>query len=336
MLPDTDRTAAFDRERPRLLRIAYRMLGSLAEADDVIQNAWLRWNNVNQAEVRDSAAFLARTVTRLCLDYLKSARIRRETYVGSWLPEPLIESAGQSENADRIEDVTLSLMMALERLSPLERAAFLLHDVFDMPFDDVARAIVRDTAACRQLAARARAHVRSQRPRYPLAGEQGAAIARAFFAASASGDLNQLRVLLAEDAVAYSDGGGQKPATLNPIYGRDKIVRLMCGLAAKPADRPPHWFRGAIIDGLPGFISIDRWGTLQTTALAIEKAEILAVYTVRNPDKLQRVHELLTNRAMGRRAGTIEIVPPASARRSENSENVAGGSANFRRSVCKR
>jgi RNA polymerase sigma-70 factor, ECF subfamily len=301
MLPRTDQTASFDRERPRLVRIAYRMLGSLAEAEDVVQDAWLRWSKVNQAEIRDHSAFLARTVTRLCLDYLKSARVRREAYVGPWLPEPLIEQACPSEQAEDIEDVTLTLMMALERLSPLERAAFLLHDVFDMPFDDVARTIDRDTAACRQLAARARAHVRSRRPRYPLVGEQGAAIAHAFFAASASGDLDQLRNLLAEDAIAYSDGGGRKPATLNPIFGRDKIVRLLAGLAAKPADRPPQWLRAANIDGLPGFISIDRWGTLQTTALAIEKAEIVAIYTVRNPDKLQRVRELLTD---GRQAGT--------------------------------
>lgn len=304
MLSSTDRATSFDRERPRLVRIAYRMLGSLAEAEDVVQDAWLRCAGAKSAEIKNPPAYLARTVTRLCLDYLKSAKVRRETYVGSWLPEPLIEFAGPSEGADEIEDVTLTLMMALESLSPLERAAFLLHDVFDMPFDDVARTIDRDTAACRQLAARARSHVRSQRPRYPLAGEQGAAIARAFFAASASGDLNQLRTLLAEDAVAYSDGGGQKPATLNPIYGRNRISRLFAGLASKPADRSPQWLRAATIDGLPGFISIDRWGTLQTTALAVEKAEIVAIYTVRNPDKLQRVRELLTNGAIGQEAST--------------------------------
>jgi RNA polymerase sigma-70 factor (ECF subfamily) len=304
MSPSIDQEVSFDRERPRLVRIAYRMLGSLAEAEDVVQDAWLRWSDVNQTEVRDIRAFLARTVTRLCLDYLKSARVRRETYVGSWLPEPLIELAGRSESPDEIEDVTLSLMMAFERLSPLERAAFLLHDVFDMPFDEVARVVERDTAACRQLAARARTHVRSQRPRYPLAGEQGARIARAFFTATASGDLNQLRILLAEDAVAYSDGGGQKPATLKPIYGRSKIVRLFGGLASKPADRSPRWLRASPIDGLPGFISIDRWGTLQTTALAVEKAEIVAIYTVRNPDKLQRVRELLTNGPIGQETST--------------------------------
>ncbi len=290
-----DRAEIFDRQRPRLVRIAYRMLGSLAEAEDIVQDAWLRWSNVEQAEVANSAAFLTRTVTRLCLDHLKSARVRRETYVGSWLPEPLVELAGPAENAEEPEDVTLTLMMALERLSPLERAAFLLHDVLDMPFDDVATAIGRDSAACRQLATRARSHVRAQRPRYPLGGDEGQAIARAFFVASASGDVEQLRTLLAEDAVSYADGGGKKAATLNPIYGRAKILRLLAGLATKRAGGAAQWLRAATIDGLPGFISVDRWGTLQTTALAIEDGKIVAVYTVRNPDKLQRVQDILAH-----------------------------------------
>ena len=295
MPPRRDRVDPFERERARLVRFAYRMLGSLAEAEDVVQDAWLRWRNVDQAAVDNSSAYLTRTVTRLCLDHLKSAKVTRETYVGSWLPEPLIELAGPAQSADEPEDVTLTLMMALERLSPLERAALLLHDVFDVPFDDVARTIGRDSAACRQLAARARSHVRSQRPRYPLTGEHGEAIARAFFAAAASGDTQQLRSMLADDAVAYADGGGKTAAHLNPIYGRDKILRLFAGLAAKTAGESPQWVRAVTIDGLPGFISVDRWGTLQTTALALEDGKIAALYTVRNPDKLQRVHELLAH-----------------------------------------
>jgi RNA polymerase sigma-70 factor, ECF subfamily len=166
--------------------------------------------------VHHPMAFLSRTVTRLCLDRMKSARVRRESYVGSWLPEPLIEFAGPAD--DEPEDVTLTLMMALER------AAFLLHDVFDLPFEEVAKAIERDPAACRQLASRARAHVRSQRPRYPVSDEEGEAIARAFFTASASGDVGQLQALLAENVVAYSDGGGKAKTHTNPIYGRDRVV----------------------------------------------------------------------------------------------------------------
>lgn len=304
MILRAENAEAFDQLRPRLVRIAYRMLGSLAEAEDIIQDAWLRWSQAGRNDVHNPTAFLSRIVTRLCLDHLKSARVRRETYVGSWLPEPLIELAGTAEVADQQDELTLTLMMALERLSPLERAAFLLHDVFDMPFEDVASAIGRDTAACRQLAARARTHVRSQRPRYPLADADGEAIARAFFAATASGNLGQLQAMLAEDVVAYADGGGKKPSHLNPIYGRDKVLRLVGGLASKLGGEP-QWIRAATIDGLPGFIALDRWGTLQTTALAIENGKILAVYTVRNPDKLLRVEEILANEQAADNQGTL-------------------------------
>jgi len=281
----------FEESRPRLLRIAYRMLGSLAEAEDVVQDAWLRWSKADREDVHNPMAFLARTVTRLCLDRMKSARARRESYVGSWLPEPLIELTGPAE--DEPEDVTLTLMMALERLSPLERAAFLLHDVFDMPFEEVSKAIGREAAACRQLASRARAHVRSQRPRYPVSDEEGEAIARAFFMASASGDVGQLQALLAENVVAYSDGGGKRKTHTNPIYGRDRVVRMLAGLASKFGALTPRWVRPVRIDGLPGYIAYDHWGNLQTMALVIENGRIIAYYTVRNPDKLMHVEQLI-------------------------------------------
>jgi RNA polymerase sigma factor (sigma-70 family) len=284
---------AFEALRPKLTRIAYRMLCSFAEAEDIVQEAWLRWSRADRGEVVNPQAFLSRTVTRLCLDHLKSARTKRETYVGFWLPEPLIEFAPQ-DGAGEAEDVTMTLMLALERLSPLERAAFLLHDVFDMPFAEIAAAIGRDEAACRQLAARARGHVRSDRPRYPLKRGEGETIARAFFDAVARSDLAALRDMLADNVVAYADGGGKAPAHLKPIYGRDKVLRLVAGLAAKPGDAP-RWVRAADIDGLPGFIAFDRWGTLHTTALAIEDGRVAALYTMRNPDKLGRVSGLLTH-----------------------------------------
>ena len=171
--------AAFDPLRLSLVRIAYRMLGSVADAEDVVQDAFLRWLDVDRDAVREPAAFLRRVVTRLCLDRLKSVRRERETYVGTWLPEPIVESG-----EDEPDDVTLPLLMALERLSPLERAAFLLHDVFGLGFEEVAATIGREPAACRQLASRARANVRADRPRYPLPKERGFEIAEAFFAAS--------------------------------------------------------------------------------------------------------------------------------------------------------
>src|SRR5690606_21415117 len=181
----------FDALRPRLTRIAQRMLGSWAEAEDVVQDAWLRWQDGDRDAVRDPAAFLSRTVARLCLDVLKSSRVRRETYIGPWLPEPMVE-----DTPEETAGVTPALLLALERLSPLERAAFLLHDVFGMSFDDIAKAIGRTAPACRQLAARARDHVRAARPRFPVAPERGRDIARAFFDASRSGDVAALQGLL--------------------------------------------------------------------------------------------------------------------------------------------
>ena len=167
-----DATDLFNPLRPKLIHIAYRMLGSVAEAEDVVQDAFLRWLDTDRSAVREPAAFLRRIVTQLCLDVLKSARRQRETYVGPWLPEPVIE-----DEQNDLDDVTLPLMMALERLSPLERAAFLLHDVFGVGFDEVAETIGRDPASCRQLASRARTHVRAEHPRFPVSKERGFEIA---------------------------------------------------------------------------------------------------------------------------------------------------------------
>src|SRR4051812_4872879 len=180
-----DAADSFDPLRPKLMRVAYRMLGSVADAEDVLQEAFIRWMKAERSEVREPEAFLRRTVTRLCLDQLKSARRQRESYVGPWLPDPVLEE-------EEAEDVTLPLMLALERLSPLERAAFLLHDVFGLAFEEVAATVQRDAAACRQLAARARAHVREARPRFQIDKGRGLALAEAFFAASRSGDMKAL------------------------------------------------------------------------------------------------------------------------------------------------
>lgn len=284
---ETDSLKAFGPLRPRLLRIAYRMLGSVAEAEDVVQEAWLRWNRADRGEIREPQAFLTRMVTRMCLDVLRSARMRRETYVGPWLPEPLVEA----EEDDR-DEITLALMLALERLSPLERAAFLLHDVFDVGFDEVGLAIGRNPAACRQLASRARQHVRAARPRFTVVPERGGEIAQAFFRASRSGDTEGLRALLASDVIAYTDGGGKVLAARKPIYGRDKVGRLFAGLARKIAFAVPPLLRAGAIDGLPGFVTLEAGGVLQTTALLIENDLITAIYIVRNPDKLGHLQGL--------------------------------------------
>jgi RNA polymerase sigma-70 factor (ECF subfamily) len=289
-VPQADeRLAEFEAQRPRLMRLGYRMLGSLGEAEDVIQEAWLRWARID-ASVDTPAAYLTRIVTRLCLDQLRSARARREIYVGAWLPEPLI---GTSELEETIaDDVTLMLMMAMERLSPLERAAFLLHDVFDTPLTEVAATLGREPAAVRQLAARARKHVQHARPRYTVAPTEADRIARAFFAAARDGDATALSEMLAHDVAIHADGGGKVLAFHNVIRGIERALRLFVAQRRKQA-APPTLLHTAIIDGLPGFVSIDRGNVLQTTALDIRDGLIAVIYIVRNPDKLRHIDETL-------------------------------------------
>jgi RNA polymerase sigma-70 factor, ECF subfamily len=279
-----DAAAAFDPLRRTLMRVAYRMLGSVAEAEDAVQDAFLRWLDVDRDAVREPGAFLRRVVTRLCLDRLKSVQRERETYVGTWLPEPMMESG-----EDQLDDVTVPLLMALERLSPLERAAFLLHDVFGFDFEEVAATIGREAAACRQLASRARAHVRADRQRYPVPKERGAEIAQAFFAASRDGKMDRLRALLATGVTLYADGGGKAPARKAPAVGLNEVMRLYEGFAAVYAETRSRLVRHGFINGLPGFITIEKGDILQTTALEIKDDRIVAIYIVRNPDKLKHV-----------------------------------------------
>jgi RNA polymerase sigma factor (sigma-70 family) len=281
-VPSEAAAQAFEAQRPRLLRLAYRMLGSVAEAEDVVQDAWLRWCRIEET-IDAPGAYLARIVTRLCLDRMKSARARRETYVGAWLPEPLFE---QEEGA--ADDLTLTLMLALERLSPLERAAFLLHDVFGVALGEIAGALEREPAAVRQLAARARKHVQAARPRFRVEQAEAERISQAFFVAARDGDVQALQSMLAEDVVIHSDGGGRVLAFRNPIRGRARVLRLYAGLRRK-AGVVPTLLRALTIDGLPGFASVDRGRVLQTTALELRDGWIAAIYIVRNPDKLRHV-----------------------------------------------
>jgi len=278
-----DAAASFDPLRPLLTRVAYRMLGSVADAEDVVQDAFIRWLGADRAAVHEPAAFLRRTVTRLCLDQLKSARVRRETYVGPWLPDPIV-----GEEPD--DDVTLPLMLALERLSPLERAAFLLHDVFGVGFDEVAATIGRDAAATRQLATRARAHVRDARPRYRLERQRGLEIASAFFAASRSGDMSALGNLLAADVGMWSDGGGKRPAAMQPVLGFNLVMRVHRSLAVLFGKYASTLVEVGTINGLPGFVTREADGEYQTTALEIEDGLVVGIYVVRNPDKLRHMH----------------------------------------------
>ena len=280
----SDAAAVFEPLRSRLTRVAYRMLGSVADAEDVVQDAFIRWMGTDRDEVREPEAFLRRTVTRLCLDQLKSARKQREVYVGPWLPEPVVEEE------DDEADVTLPLMLALERLSPLERAAFLLHDVFGIDFEEIAATLHRSPATCRQLANRARTHVREARPRFQVEKQRGLEIANAFFTASRNGDIGALSAMLAADVSVHTDGGGKRPAALRPISGFDQVVLALRKLAVVYRYRKSDLVRAAMINGLPGFVSRESDGELQTTALEIDAGKIKAIYVMRNPDKLKHLH----------------------------------------------
>jgi RNA polymerase sigma-70 factor (ECF subfamily) len=274
--------------RGRLLGLAYRMLGSRSDAEDAVQDAYIRFAGAQ--DVRNPEAFLVTIVTRLCLDRLKSAKAQREIYVGPWLPEPVFDAEGLAADAatELADDLSFALLLALDRLSPLERAAFLLHDVFDMPFADVARMIDRTEAACRQLATRARRAVKDARPAPAATPDSHAALLRAFGEAVASGDVSRLAGLLRADAIALTDGGGRKSAALNPIMGADKVARFFIGLANKNAGRDIS-IKPIMINGTVGALVYADGELDHSLSVAIDGERIAAIYIVRNPDKLRHV-----------------------------------------------
>jgi RNA polymerase sigma-70 factor (ECF subfamily) len=293
--------ASFEPYRRRLLGLAYRMLGSVADAEDAVQETYLRWHATDRDSVSAPRAFLMTTTTRICLDMLSSARARREEYVGPWLPEPVVDTAALAPDSrtELAEDLSFALLLILDRLSPLERGAFLLHDVFDFSFGEVATALTRSEAACRQLATRARAHVRAARPRGTAppprpdeAAAKHAQLISAFAAATQSGDLKTLRDLLASDVRVVTDGGGKVRAALNVIEGADRAAQFLVEVTRK---RPDAWWRDdftvrfATVNGLPGLIVEAPEGAVQTAAFDIDGDVIRALYVVRNPDKLRHL-----------------------------------------------
>ena len=274
--------------RGRLLGLAYRMLGSRSDAEDVVQDAYLRFAGAR--EVQNPEAFLVTVVTRLCLDRLRSAKAQREIYVGPWLPEPVVDAEGLSPDAatEFADDLSFALLLALDRLSPLERAAFLLHDVFDIQFAEVAQMIDRTEVACRQLATRARRAVREARPAPPAPPDNHARLLSAFGEAVVSGDVSRLAGMLREDAIALTDGGGRKTAALNPIKGADKIARFFVSLAAKNTDRNVR-IEPAVINGILGALIYIDGKVDHSVSMAIDGERIAAIYIVRNPNKLRHV-----------------------------------------------
>jgi RNA polymerase sigma-70 factor, ECF subfamily len=279
----------FERLRPYLLRVAYSHLGSLGEADDVVQEAWLRLERAERAEIRDLRGWLTTVVARLAIDALTSARARREHYVGTWLPEPLVATGEGEDLADRVtldESVSMALLVVLESLTPPERSAFLLHDVFGYSFEQVAGIVGRSPQAARQLAARARRHVEAARPRYPATAAQQRQLLEAFLSAASSGDVEALLALLDPQVEYRSDGGGRVPAAGQVLRGAERVAGVLAAMAAH--------YRGALeaavveVNGAPGLL-VEGEGTVSIVALTVDAGRIRAIDVIRNPDKLRHL-----------------------------------------------
>ena len=273
--------------RGLLFTVAYEMLGSAADAEDVVQETWLRWAGVDQAEVHDPRAYLVRIVTRQALNRLRSVSRRREEYVGEWLPEPLLTSPDVAEDAELAVNVSIAMLTVLETLGPTERAVFVLREVFETPYDEIAVVLDKSPAAVRQTAHRARRHVAARRPRLQVDRAQQEAAVEKFMAAVSTGDVQGLVELLAPDVVLIADGGGLVAAARRPITGVEKVVAFL----ARVAEVPDFVGTTAWLNGMPGG-RIDVRGGTTAVSLAVEDGRITRIYAIRNPQKLERLEEV--------------------------------------------
>jgi RNA polymerase sigma-70 factor (TIGR02957 family) len=277
------RLAAFERQRPRLTGVAYRLLGSVADAEDVVQDAWLRWDGTTE-DVRNEEAYLTTVVTRLALDRLRRARAHRQAYPGPWLPEPIAEGEDPAAAAELADSLSMALLVVLETMSPLERAAFVLHEVFGQPYAAVAAVLGRSEASVRQLAHRARTRVDAGRPRYRADRHTHARVVRGFLAACQDADLPALLEVLAPDVVIVSDGGGVAPAPRRPVSGRDKVARLLRGIAGRvPAGAA---FTLEPFNGSLGIVTRIDGTPVAAMAVTVDGDQVRALHLVANPGKL--------------------------------------------------
>ena len=279
-------TESFTEHRRLLFTVAYEMLGSAADAEDVLQEVWLRWAGVDVAEVRDPRAYLVRVTTRLSLNRLRTLARRREDYVGTWLPEPVLTVPDVAQDVELADSVSTAMLLVLETLPPVERAVFVLREVFDVPYAEIAAAVERSEPAVRQVATRARAHVAERRPRSSVSTAQRDAVIERFRAAAEGGDLQSLMDVLAPDVVLMTDGGGKVQAALNPIYGRDKVFRFLTAVTPEGLELVPVWLNGS-----PAiqFVVAGRRDGVGT--MLVEDGVVTRLFLVRNPDKLGAVGE---------------------------------------------
>ena len=284
----------FVAHRSLLFTVAYEMLGSAADAEDVVQETWLRWADLGddrRAEVRDGRAYLVRIVTRQSLNRMRTLARRREDYVGEWLPEPLLTSPDVADDVELVDSVSFAMLTVLETLDPTGRAVFVLREVFDVPYDEIAEAVGKSPAAVRQIAHRSREHVAARRPRQRVSRAEQSAVVERFLAAVRGGDLQGLLDVLAPDVVVVADGGGVVSAALHPIVGSDKVAAFLSGLARLTVDftTRPMWLNGA-----PA-ARVDLGGELNTAmSLVVEDGRITRIYAVRNPHKMARLDEETT------------------------------------------
>ncbi|WP_084210577.1 RNA polymerase sigma-70 factor [Pseudonocardia acaciae] len=294
--------------RPLLFSIAYRMLGTVSDAEDVVQEAFARYQRtlLDGTEIGSPRAFLSAVTTRLAIDQLRSARVRRESYVGQWLPEPLLTDGGRDDpalHAERADSLSMAFLLVLERLSPVERAVFLLHDVFDYGYPEIASIVGKSEANCRQLAARARRHLADSKPRFDAARRDREELAARFFAAVADGDVDQLVEMLAKDVVVYGDGGGKVPQWSRPIVGAERVAKLLANLG-KGMRNLGIGMRPREVNGQPGVMVLDADGQLTNVfVLDIADGVVQTVRSVINPDKLRHLGPLADVRALRAQRG---------------------------------
>ena len=294
--PD-ERAAVFTETRPLLFSIAYRMLGSVADAEDVVQDAYLRWQRTPDLDVREPRAYLTTVVTRLAINQLQSARARRETYVGPWLPEPLVTEHVPDSSAavELAESLSMAFLVMLERLSPIERAVLLLHDVFDFDHAEIARIVDKSEANCRQLLSRAKKHVVADEARFDVDREQAARLTQRFTDAARAGDIDAMLAVLADDITLWADGGGKVPgAALRPIHGADAVARFISDRTERSAS-PGRTTRPLQINGQPGFVVYMSGRPLTALIFHVRDGRIRTIYAVGNPDKLRNVAEMATD-----------------------------------------
>lgn len=279
------RTECFEEQRARLVGLAYRITGSRSDAEDIVQEAWLRWDRADRSTIERPEAWLTTVTSRLALDRLRSAQHRREQYVGSWLPELAVVDADPAERAELAESLTIGFLAMLERLNPVERVVFLLADVWRVPFDEIAGVVDRSPTACRQVASRARRRVAEDRPRFSPTDDDAWRVTFAFLEAAAGGDLDGLTRALARDVVETSDGGASRRAGRRPVVGADRVARFVANLTRKLA-RPSVEIIPQLVNGQPGVVVFDDGQVDLTAVFSVVDGRIDRVWLVRAPDKL--------------------------------------------------